>query len=234
VKAGFLAAAICLTALFPDCARCEERLFREDFSSLESWEPLTFPKIESHSRYAVEKNGEQTVLRAESDASASGLSWKGTYNVYDYPLIRWRWKAMSTYAGGDALRRSGDDYPLRIYVVFPYDRERVGFGERLKYNAARLVYGAYPPLAAINYIWANRQRGPEPIPNAYTAKAVMIPLRGPDDTGQWHVETANVLADYRRAFGGDPPPEAGLAVMNDGDDTGEGSVSYIDYIEVYR
>ncbi len=31
-----------------------------------------------------------------------------------------------------------------------------------------------------------------------------------------------------------PLPEASLAVMNDSDNTGERSVSYIDYIEILR
>lgn len=45
-------------------------------------------------------------------------------------------------------------------------------------------------------------------------------------------EEVDVLSDYRRAFGTDPPGQAGLAVMNDSDDTGESSVSWLDDLEV--
>ena len=36
------------------------------------------------------------------------------------------------------------------------------------------------------------------------------------------------------AFGCKPPEKAGIAMMNDSDNTGEQSVSYLDYIEGYR
>jgi hypothetical protein len=62
----------------------------------------------------------------------------------------------------------------------------------------------------------------------------MIILRGPGDVGAWHEEEVNILEDYRRVYGEDPPPRAGLAIMNDSDGTGDGCVSYIDFIEVGR
>jgi len=47
-------------------------------------------------------------------------------------------------------------------------------------------------------------------------------------------EEADVVADYRRAFGKDPPRTASLAVMNDSDNTGEKAVSFIDWVEIVR
>jgi hypothetical protein len=48
------------------------------------------------------------------------------------------------------------------------------------------------------------------------------------------VESVNIIEDYVKAFGVKPPEKAGIAIMNDSDNTGEQSVSYLDYIEVYR
>ena len=206
--------------------------FREDFVSLESWKPLTFPRITRHSVYSIEKGKDQAVLRAESDASASGVVWLETFDIYECPRIRWRWKADRVYVKGDASRKSGDDYPLRIYVLFPYDASRAGIGDRIRYGAARVIYGEYPPLAALNYIWASREQGEEAIPNAYTERSMMIVTRGPADVGRWFTEEADVLEDYRRSFGEDPPPRAGLAVMNDSDDTGVSAISWIAVIEI--
>jgi hypothetical protein len=55
--------------------RTEERrtLFQEDFNSLDNWKPFYFPKIEKHSTYTIEKNGEMHYLKAESKASASAI-----------------------------------------------------------------------------------------------------------------------------------------------------------------
>ena len=210
-------------------------MFREDFSDLNNWEPLTFPKIKNHSIYKVKMDDGGNYLQAESNASASGLIYKNTFNVYDYPRIRWRWMVENVYKKGNAKEKSGDDYPLRIYIIFKYDPDRAGFFESLKYSSAKLIYGEYPPHSALNYIWANRDYKEEIITNTYTDRAEMILLqKGSSNVGKWITEDVNILEDYRKAFGEDPPPIASIAVMNDSDNTGERSVSYLDYIEIYK
>ena len=174
-------------------------------------------------------------LQAASNASASGLIYKNTFNVYDYPRIRWRWMVENVYKKGNAKEKSGDDYPLRIYIIFKYDPDRAGFFESLKYSSAKRIYGEYPPHSALNYIWANRDYKEEIITNTYTDRAEMILLqKGSSNVGKWITEDVNILEDYRKAFGEDPPPIASIAVMNDSDNTGERSVSYLDYIEIYK
>jgi hypothetical protein len=56
--------------------------------------------------------------------------------------------------------------------------------------------------------------------------------RGAAKVGQWVEETADIARDYRKAFGFDPPPTASIAIMNDSDNTGEASVSYVEFIEI--
>jgi hypothetical protein len=63
---------------------------------------------------------------------------------------------------------------------------------------------------------------------------MMIVLRGPEDVGSWHVEEVDIVRDYREVFGEDPPATAGIAIMNDSDNTGERSVSHVDYLEISR
>jgi|SRR5690554_2880607 len=52
-----------------------DRLTRfSTMTSLEDgWEPLTFPNIETHTRYTLDTDDGQQVIRADADASASGL-----------------------------------------------------------------------------------------------------------------------------------------------------------------
>ena len=69
----------------------------------------------------------------------------------------------------------------------------------------------------------------------YTEKARMVVLeKGKERVGRWVDESVNVLDDYRKAFGIDPPATAGLAVMSDTDNAGRSAAAYIDFIEVYR
>ena len=199
-------------ALSCSAAMGAENVFlREEFTDLDKWKPLTFPKIKRHSIYSIEQNEKGSVLKAESDASASGLIYRETFPIYDYPRIRWRWKAERVYAKGDARTKSGDDYPIRLYIIFPYDPGRAGFGEKIKYQAARILYGEDPPDSALNYIWANGKHKERIIPNSYTSKALMIVTRGPDDVGSWQIEETDILQDYREAFGKDPPSEGRIA-----------------------
>ncbi len=210
-------------------------LFREDFNHLDDWKPLEFPKIREHTQYSVEHQGGEIYLKAESNASASGIIFGKEFNVFEYPRVRWRWKVSNVYAKGNARDKSGDDYPLRVYVIFKYDPENASFGQKIKYGLARSVYGEYPPHSSLNYIWANREHDEGIIPNPYASEAKMIPLQtGPGKTGNWIEQEIDIISDYRKAFGDDPPAIASLAIMNDSDNTGERSVSYIDYITVYR
>ena len=150
-------------------------------------------------------------------------------------MIRWRWKVSNVYSKGDALTKKGDDFPLRIFIMFKYDLEDPNVKKKFKYGLGKLLYGKYPPYASINYIWANREHEQPFIPNSYARESMMVPLRwGNDLAGQWLPEERNIVEDYREAFGTDPPARAGLAFMNDSDNTGESSESWIDYIEISR
>ncbi len=210
-------------------------VFREDFRDLDDWEPLNFPKIERHTDYRNEQVGERSVLSITSNASASGLIWKENFNVYESPVLHWSWRVENVFQKGNALSKEGDDYPLRIYVIFQYDPESAGFFDSILYESAKLIYGDYPPHSSLNYIWANRPQKENIIPNAYTDKAMMFVLEeGADHTGKWREYTVNILEDYRKAFGEDPPATASLAIMSDSDNTGERARAYVDYIEVLK
>ncbi len=208
---------------------------REDFDTLEDWKPLHFPKIKAHSTYSVETRDEESYLRAESNASASGIIFKKEFNVFEYPKARWKWKVSNIFKKGNAKEKSGDDYPMRIYIIFRYDPDQASFTKRVKYGLAKKLYGEYPPDSSLNYIWANRKHRERIIPNTYAKEAQMIVLQtGPEKTGTWLEEEVHILEDYRKAFGKDPPAAASLAIMNDSDNTGEHAVSYVDFIEVFR
>jgi hypothetical protein len=231
---SILMLAVLLVA-FPVRAGEETVLFREDFRNLENWRPLLFPKIPKHSVYSVETQDDQHYLRAESSGSASGLIYKKEFSVYDYPRIRWSWKVDNVYLKGDIHTKSGDDYPIRVYVVFKYDPEQASLLEKLTYQSAKLIYGEYPPHSSLNYVWSSKPYPERILTSPYTDRAKMVLLEhGGDKVGTWVFEEVNVVEDYHRAFGTKPPTTASLAIMSDSDNTGESAVSYVEFIEVYR
>jgi len=191
------------------------------------WEPLAFPRIERHTAYRLVADEGTLVVRANADASASGLIRRVEVDLNRHPFLAWRWKVAGVVASADATRKDGDDYAARIYVAFKYDPNRVSWFNRAKYALIKLVYGEYPPHAGINYVWDNHLAPGTVLPNAYTDRVRMIVVRsGNAAANQWVSEERNVLEDYRRTYGEEPPPVSGVAIMTDTDDTGSKAVAW--------
>jgi hypothetical protein len=208
-------------------------LFRINFDSMDDWEPLTFPKIKVHSKYSLVSEGGKSILKAESYASASAIVYRRTFSVYENPQLRWRWKVTQLSDSGNPKEKAGDDYPIRVYVMFQYDPASASLGERLIYSATKTLYGKYPPHSTLNYVWTGSYIPGRFIRSPYTDKAYMVVLeRGKEKTGQWVEESVNILEDYRKAFGKEPPATAGIAIMSDSDNTKTSAEAYLDFIEV--
>ncbi len=193
----------------------------------DSWKPLTFENIDAHTAYALVGDDGIVVLKAESRNASSGLTREIAIDPKRYPIVEWRWKVGNVLRNGDVTRKSGDDYPARLYITFAYDSDRVGLFEQTTFEAARLLYGRYPPIGAINYIWESQSPVGTMVPNPYTDRVRMIVVEsGRDNVGRWMTESRNIYDDYRAAFGEDPPMISGVAVMTDTDNTHESAVAW--------
>jgi hypothetical protein len=191
------------------------------------WERLTFEKIKRHTDYRLVDDNSTTVVQAKSNASASGLIRKIRIDPRQYPLIEWRWKITNVYEKGDVTLKSGDDFPARIYIAFEYDPDKAGFFERAKFEGIKMLYGEYPPIGAITYIWASYAPEGMIVPNAYTDRVKMIVAEsGENNANSWISESRNIFDDYKAAFGADPPMISGIAIMTDSDNTGESAQTY--------
>jgi hypothetical protein len=226
---------ITFTIIVAPFAQDKEIFFREEFNNLEHWKPLHFPKIKNHTKYSIERDGDGGYLKAKSNASASGIIFKEEFNVFEYPKVIWRWKVSNVFKKGNAKKKSGDDYPLRVYIIFKYNSDTASFGQKIKYGLAKAIYGEYPPHSSLNYIWANKQHNETIITNPYASEAKMLILQtGKENADKWIEQEIDIIKDYRIAFDKDPPAIGSFAIMSDSDNTGESAFSYIDYIEVGR
>ena len=191
------------------------------------WTPLTFENIKDHTHYELVKDKKDMVLKAMSVASSSGITREVSIDPKEFPIVTWRWKVENIFKKGNVHLKEGDDYPARVYITFAYDSERVGFFEQAKYEAAKLLYGQYPPLGAITYIWESTSPVGTIVPNPYTDRVQMfITQSGSDKLGQWITEEHNVYEDYVQAFGTEPPNISGVAIMTDSDNTQESAIAY--------
>ncbi len=192
----------------------------------DGWKPLTFKKIPKLTTYELVKDQAQVVVKAVSDASASGLTKEVRIDPKEFPIVRWRWKVENVLQKSDATRKDGDDYPARLYITFEYDPDKVGFGKKLKYKAGQALFGDIP-IGAINYVWETRTPVGAILDNAYTDFVKMVVVEsGPHKLSAWIEESRNIYEDYKKAFGEEPPIINGIAIMSDTDNTKERATAY--------
>jgi hypothetical protein len=200
----------------------------------DGWKPLTFKKVSKPTAYELVSDGSAVVVKATSEAAASGLTKEVKIDPVVFPVVHWRWKIENLLTRSDVTRKSGDDYPARLYITFEYDPEKVSLGRKLKYKAGRALFGDIP-IAALNYIWDAKTPVETVVDNAYTDFAKMIVVEsGSAKVGLWVEESRNVYQDYKQAFGEDPPMINGIAIMTDTDNTKERAVAYYGDIRFVR
>ncbi len=181
-------------------------------SALDGWSAKIF---QGETEYRIVEDSGQKVLQARSQAAASALLFEAEYDPQEYPILSWRWKVSNTLAKGDSRTKAGDDYAARIYIVFPH--------------------WFFPKTRTLNYIWANRLPREAFQASAYTGNSMMIAVEsGGERVGEWLTERRDIVADFRRAFGEDPPKVGAIAIMTDTDNTGETAMAWYGDILVSR
>ncbi len=191
------------------------------------WQPFNPAPKAKPTRYVVERDGAEEVIRADADGSMSGLIRRQRIDPARTPMLRWRWRIAQPLKAADMSTKAGDDYAARLYVLFDYDPAKLDFGTRTKLALAKLLYGVEVPAAALNYVWDNRYPVGTLRPNAYTDRARMIVVEsGADHAGQWVTVTRDIAADFRAAFGEEPPAVVAVAIATDTDNTGERATAW--------
>ena len=129
-----LALASCATQVSDESV--QGRLQISDFASgnLDSWQRQTF---KGATDYRVVELDNVSVLRADTNNSASALYRELDIDLAATPYLNWHWRVDNIYDIDDPLVKAGDDYPARVYVVvklspFPWD------------------------TLALNYVWCSR------------------------------------------------------------------------------
>lgn len=173
---------------------------------LEGWETKVF---HGETRYKLTELDGNTVLRAESHGTASGLVRKLRVDLEKTPYLHWSWRAENTLGNLDERSKAGDDYPARLYVVI----------------SGGLVFWR---TRSLNYVWASAAPMGSDWPNAFAGESVrMLALRsGTAEVGRWHEETRNVRDDLRRYFKEDIRQIDAVALMTDTDNSGRQAVAY--------
>lgn len=170
-------------------------------------------KFSGKTNYKLVKQSDSWALKADSNASASGLFKELTIDLTKTPYLNWTWKVENTLGNTDEKTKKGDDYPARVYVVF----------------SGGLLFWK---TRALNYVWSSNQAVNSTWPNAYTGNARMIAVQsGKAMTGQWVTQKRNIREDFKAQFGQDVSQADAIAIMTDTDNTGLTATAY--YGDIY-
>lgn len=220
---------------FAGIAQAGEQIIAGNFSGQpengslpDNWEPLLFDGIEKHTIYTHIFAGEAGIIQATSQASSSGLIRRIKIDPSLYPTISFRWKIQDSIPSADLTRKQGDDAPARVYITFAYDAAQVSWWEAVQFETIKLLYGEYPPISSLIYVWASHAEQGTILTSPYTSRVKVIVLEsGAKRKGKWISEKRDIRADYRMAFGSDDIPMiSGVAIMTDTDNTGEEAIAW--------
>ncbi len=193
----------------------------------DGWHRWTLSKFKKPTKYKLVDYNGRTVVKAQADASASGLLHRLDIDPREFPLLTWQWKTTGLITSANNRTRQFEDSPVRIVVTFAGDTNVLALDDRLFFDNVRLLTGQRMPYATLMYIWENKAPVNTVLPNLHTSRVKMIVAEsGSKHVGQWREQMRNVLDDYRRAFGEEPARITSVAVMTDTDNTGESTLAY--------
>jgi hypothetical protein len=213
-------------ALPPSGASCQNQVF--DFAKSETgWKHVPISKLKRDTRYTIEQDGNDKVLRAQADRSASFYVSRLKKPTSANTSLQWRWKTDALIPGADNRNKKLEDSPLRIVLGFDGDLKSLPAAEQKQFARAKTFSTAVLPYATLMYIWSEQVPVETIIPSAHSSQVKMLVVAsGTEGLGQWNTIKRNVTEDYRRAFASAPGKLLGIAVMSDTDNTGQKALGW--------
>jgi hypothetical protein len=163
--------------------------------------------------YSVRAEDGHRFLHADAQGISVQIGYEKTWNLKEFPILRWRWRALVFPEGSDERKKSGNDNVLSVYVVL----------------------GGWPIPSSIKYTWSDTLPVGTTFDSPHSSKTKVFVVRsGRSLSGKWLTEERNVLADYRSLFGeGEKNSSArGILLLTDSDNTMTRAVGDYDAIIV--
>lgn len=188
----------------------------ESVSMAAAWDPTVYTLFEAD---------RGVVVRAHSEAGASGLGTRCQIDLTEHPILEWSWKAEGILEDGRAGVKGKHDFPARVYVSFDY--KKLSLYHRLKLIGLRALGFDVIPRRSFSYAWANHVPVGTVVQSPYAEWVRHMAVQsGTTHVGRWMTQRRNVRADYRRIYGEEPPPVNGVMIMTDGKDVEEEVTAY--------
>lgn len=188
-------------------------------ASAEGWRAVTLPgKPPTQYRTVVWQGRPAIHAQAESSASL----WRRAVHVPADRLAHaeWSWWVDGLVGGATVADLEAEDAPARVLFAFAGDESRLPMRTRMMFDLAEALGGERPPYATLMYVFDGRQPVDSLVINGRSDRVRKLVVdSGASGLRQWRAHRRHLREDFIRAFGEDPGPLIGVAVMTDGDNT---------------
>lgn len=162
--------------------------------------------------YSRAETGGVPAIRAVGRNSGSALHRELRYRPADYPWLEWSWRVEKLQESADIRDAKREDFGAALSLIF-------GRPSLLRRN-----------VPTLSYVWTNAKVQVGDVvasPHHQGTTQSIVLQAGAEKLGQWVGERRNVVEDYRRAFGADPPDYVEvIALWTDNDQTGDPVETY--------
>lgn len=197
----------------------------------EGWHPVPLPG-KARTRYEATRKDGRAAWAAVSQRSAS--LWRKRMHVPAAELaeVSFSWWVQDLPAQGSVDVAERADASARVVFAFGGDPSRLPVRHRMMAELAELLSGEKPPYATLMYVWDTGLPVGSVVPSPRTDRVRKIVVdSGTGHLRLWRDHRRNLVEDFRRAFGEDPGPLTGIALMTDSDNTRSHATSW--YGEVH-
>lgn len=137
---------------------------------------------------------------------------KKEINIYDTPILSWKWRVYDLPAGAREDNEELNDVAASVYVAF--DMGRVALFKKVP--------------KSIRYTWSSSLEKGTEFSKFFGNQKVVVVASGEDENGKWVQFERNLVEDYKRLFG-DKPPKRPLAILILSDANNTNSFAKADY-----
>lgn len=158
--------------------------------------------------YSVQKEGDNKFLRFDGITAKHinfPLANKEGVNIYETPLLSWKWRIHDIPEGANEDDNGKNDTAASIYVVF---------------DMGKVLFRKVPK--SIRYTWSSTLPTGTELSKFYGNQKIIVMGSGKPNHSEWQMFERNIVDDYRRLFGDDPPAKPlAILLLSDGDSTND-------------
>lgn len=237
-QTGLLALFLVVTGATTSSASCCQQgtLQTEAFATLADWHPFSLPGVADTSLFTVDDNAQEGKLQVYSKGSGSGIIWKPLLDMNTVDALCWQVKVMRPLAGANIQKRSTDDSPLRLALLYARERSSLETLVPSLMGASSILQGLTNDNGGVTmlvYTAVQKQTEATPLPSPFSGRIKVIPWQAGKE-GQWRKYAVIPRKDYLGAFAEVPPRWARLALISDTDNTGGEAAVIVDNLSFCR